>query len=115
GRCFHARASMTTLDTLPVGFTMGDAAGIGPEIIVKLFAAGLPQAALVYGDAGILDATIIQLGLADTLKVEIVSGPEQVRGLAGVMPVLNRWRELPSDLPSGQISALAGRGAYEYL
>src|SRR5690606_25027743 len=115
GRCFHARASMTSLDTLPVGFTMGDAAGIGPEIIVKLFAAGLPQAALVYGDAGVLDATLTQLGLADTLKVEIVSTPEQVHGLAGVIPVLNRWRELPDNLPVGQISPLAGRGAYEYL
>lgn len=106
---------MTSLDALPVGFTMGDAAGIGPEIIVKLFAAGLPHAALVYGDAGILDAAITQLGLADTLKIELVSGPDQAQGLAGVMPVLNRWRELPADLPAGQLSALAGRGAYEYL
>mgnify|MGYP006206900631 CR=1 FL=1 len=45
---------MTSITSLPVGFTMGDAAGIGPEIIVKLFADGLHHAALVYGDAGAL-------------------------------------------------------------
>ncbi|HEY9459943.1 MAG TPA: 4-hydroxythreonine-4-phosphate dehydrogenase PdxA, partial [Paralcaligenes sp.] len=48
--------------SIPVGITMGDAAGIGPEIIVKLFAAGLPQATVVYGDQGILNATIKRLG-----------------------------------------------------
>lgn len=106
---------MTTSTTLPVGFTMGDAAGIGPEIIVKLFAAGLPQAALVYGDASILDNTISRLDLADKLQVELISEPELAQGQPGRVPVLNRWQELPPDLPPGQLSALAGRGAYEYL
>ncbi|MDY0273789.1 MAG: hypothetical protein RBR37_15045, partial [Advenella sp.] len=39
---------------LPLGITMGDAAGIGPELVVKLFANGLPAPAVVYGDAGSL-------------------------------------------------------------
>ncbi|NYT63104.1 4-hydroxythreonine-4-phosphate dehydrogenase PdxA [Alcaligenaceae bacterium] len=105
--------SLTTLP--PIAFTMGDAAGIGPEIIVKLFAAGLPVAALVYGDAGVLQATLEQLGLSDTLRVETISGPELANHADGVIPVLNRWQALPSNLPIGQISAAAGRGAYEYL
>ncbi|SHI26458.1 4-hydroxythreonine-4-phosphate dehydrogenase [Pollutimonas bauzanensis] len=94
---------------------MGDAAGIGPEIIVKLFAAGLPHAALVYGDAGIMQATIDQLELADALRVEIISEAGLAPGGAGIIPVLNRWQALPADLPAGQLSAAAGRGAYEYL
>lgn len=94
---------------------MGDAAGIGPEIIVKLFAAGLPVAALVYGDAGVLQATLEQLGLSNTLSVEIISEPELARKASGIIPVLNRWQALPENLPIGQISAAAGRGAYEYL
>jgi 4-hydroxythreonine-4-phosphate dehydrogenase len=106
---------MDTFSSLPVGFTMGDAAGIGPEIIVKLFADGMHQAALVYGDAGILDATIARLGLADTLTIELVSEPEQAGLQPGVIAVLNRWQALPPDLPPGQLNALAGRGAYEYL
>jgi 4-hydroxythreonine-4-phosphate dehydrogenase len=94
---------------------MGDAAGIGPEIIVKLFAAGLPHAALVYGDAGVLDAAISQLGLSESLRVEMISEPELAVNASGIIPVLNRWQALPDDLPSGQLSAAAGRGAYEYL
>ncbi|NYT86599.1 4-hydroxythreonine-4-phosphate dehydrogenase PdxA [Pollutimonas harenae] len=106
---------MTTSSLLPVGFTMGDAAGIGPEIIVKLFAADLPHPALVYGDASILDSTITQLGLAHALQVELISDAGLAQGQAGRIPVLNRWQELPPDLAPGQLSALAGRGAYEYL
>ncbi len=94
---------------------MGDAAGIGPEIIVKLFAAGLPHAALVYGDAGVLEATILQLELPDILRIELISEPELAGHRKGIIPVLNRWQALPADLPAGQLSAAAGRGAYEYL
>ena len=94
---------------------MGDAAGIGPEIIVKLFAAGLPHTSLVYGDAGILETTIAQLGLSEKLQVEIISEPGLANNTGGIIPVLNRWQALPSNLPAGQLSAAAGRGAYEYL
>jgi 4-hydroxythreonine-4-phosphate dehydrogenase len=100
---------------LPAAFTMGDAAGIGPEIIAKVFAAGLPQPALVYGDAGIMERAVQQLGMADTLRVEIISEAALATGAAGVIPVLNRWRALPAELPPGEPNALAGRGAYEYL
>jgi 4-hydroxythreonine-4-phosphate dehydrogenase len=106
---------MNDRSTLPVGFTMGDAAGIGPEIIVKLFAGGLPRASLVYGDAGILKGTLRRLGLSGALSVETISSPDQASGRPGVLPVMNRWQALPSELPPGQLNALAGRGAYEYL
>lgn len=101
--------------SLPVGFTMGDAAGIGPEIIIKVFAEGLPTRALVYGDAGILEAGIAMLGLEDRLRVEIISEPEACPHDPAVIPVLNRWQELPDQLALGRPHAEAGRAAYEYL
>lgn len=106
---------MSSVTDLPIGFTLGDANGIGPEIIVKLFAAGLPHPALVYGDAGVLEATIAQLGLEDKLDIELVSDPDLLSTQPGIIPVLNRWQALPDDLVPGELSALAGRGAYEYL
>ncbi|NYT44723.1 4-hydroxythreonine-4-phosphate dehydrogenase PdxA [Alcaligenaceae bacterium] len=106
---------MSSVTDLPIGFTLGDANGIGPEIIVKLFAAGLPHPALVYGDAGVLEATIAQLGLEDKLNIELVSDPDLLSTQPGIIPVLNRWQALPDDLVPGELSALAGRGAYEYL
>ena len=41
-------------ESLPVGITMGDAAGIGPEIVVKACAQGLRAPVVVYGDVNIL-------------------------------------------------------------
>lgn len=100
----------------PIGITMGDAAGIGPEIIAKLFNDGLPYPALVYGDAGVLSATLDAMGLDDALRVELISGPQLAMNAApDVIPVLNRWQALPPTLIPGQISAEAGRAAYEYL
>jgi len=88
------------LDTrLPIAITMGDAAGIGPEIIVKLCAQGLPWPAVVYGDAQILCATARRLGLDQ----------------AHLPPVRNRSQALPVDLPPGVEDARAGRAAYDYL
>lgn len=95
---------------LPIGITMGDAAGIGPEIILKLFDQGLPHPAVVYGDRGTLQrcATDLQLDI----PIFSITSPDQ-RPATGI-GVLNRWQALP-ELPYGQINGLAGRGAYEYL
>lgn len=98
----------------PLAFTLGDAAGIGPELIVRLFAEGLPHPAIVYGDAGILARTCRGLGLEDRLRVQPLDAPGP--GTAGgTIGVLNRWQALPADLPPGQVDPRAGRGAYEYL
>lgn len=100
---------------LPVGITMGDAAGIGPEIIAKAFAQGLPACTIVYGDAGVMQATLEDLELDDRLRIEIISEPEACTNQEGVIPILNRWQALPETLKPGIAQAEAGRGAYEYL
>lgn len=99
---------------LPLAFTMGDAAGVGPELIARLFAQGLPHSAVVYGDAGILTRTCQSLGLDSRLQVIPLDQPGQ--GTTGhTIGVLNRWQALPADLAPGHMDARAGRGAYEYL
>ncbi len=97
----------------PIGLTMGDAAGIGPEIIARLIVEGLPHPAVVYGDAGALRRALALIGAAQDWHVEEVEQP--VCTPKGVIAVLNRWQALPEDLPYGEVHALAGRGAYEYL
>lgn len=97
----------------PLAFTLGDAAGVGPELIVRLFAEGLPHPAVVYGDAGALRRACAALGLTD-LQVQPLDAPG-AGTVGGVIGVLNRWNALPDDLPWGQEDPRAGRGAYEYL
>lgn len=95
---------------LPIAITMGDAAGIGPEIILKLFQQGLPHPTVVYGDIGTLQRCAADLGL--TLPIQAINNPKNVPSQG--IGVLNRWQNLPF-IPYGQVHALAGRGAYEYL
>ncbi|MCB8875631.1 4-hydroxythreonine-4-phosphate dehydrogenase PdxA [Acidisoma silvae] len=98
--------------TQPLGITMGDPAGVGPEIVVKLFAEGLPHPAVVFGDVSLLRRAARLLGAAVEI-VEIASARD-ARGGAGrieVIPVST----LPDDLAYGQIDARAGAAAFAYI
>ncbi|MGV2908505.1 4-hydroxythreonine-4-phosphate dehydrogenase PdxA, partial [Achromobacter sp. AGC25] len=94
---------------LPVGVTMGDAAGIGPEIVVKAYAQGLNAPCVVYGDAGALRRAAAQLGAR--LDIVEIRSVDQAQPDAGRINVVACSPGLPADLPAGQISAAAGRGA----
>ncbi|MEI2417749.1 4-hydroxythreonine-4-phosphate dehydrogenase PdxA [Orrella sp. JC864] len=97
----------------PLGITLGDAAGIGPEIVVKCWHAGLPAPAVVYGDAGALARAAGQLALPVTVRA--VPGPGQAAHAPRQIDVVPCGPALPGDLPLGRVSAQAGRVAYESL
>jgi len=108
--------STSSSDRRPIAITMGDAAGVGPEIILKLFASGLGHPAVVYGDAGMLRRTAQALDLATPPIIAFDTLDDlSATSLAGKLPVVNRWAPLPSSLIPGQLNAAAGKGAYEYL
>lgn len=102
----------------PIAITMGDPAGIGPEIIVRL-AANRPADAmplLVIGDAGQLAraAHLLQVNVTP----EVLHHPAEIEGRSfdsGTLWVLQTGPELPADLPLGQIDARAGAAAYAYV
>lgn len=98
---------------LPVGFTMGDAAGIGPEIIAKVFAQGLPAPAIVFGDVATLRRSVAALGLV--LTVREIASASQAGALPGEIPVIQAGPPLAADLPLGQAHAAAGQTAYDAL
>lgn len=98
---------------LPVGITMGDAAGIGPEIIAKACAQGLGAPAVVYGDPATMRRAAELLGAR--LRVLELAGIDEARGQPDCIEVIARGAPLPPDLPAGRVSAAAGQGAYDYL
>ncbi|MGN6579982.1 MAG: 4-hydroxythreonine-4-phosphate dehydrogenase PdxA [Bordetella sp.] len=104
---------MTALTASPLGITMGDAAGIGPEIIVRCFAQGLPAPAVVYGDAGTMRRAAALLGR--NIEIIEIAGPEQARCAPGTIDVVTCSPALPASLAPGKVDAHAGRGAYDYL
>lgn len=96
--------------------TVGDAAGIGPEIIVKLHAQGLKAPCVVYGDVGALKRACAFLKLPLTITVlsadDPLSGHYQATGCMFVRPTTPA---LPSDLPFGVVSAQAGQASVDAL
>lgn len=98
-----------------IGITMGDAAGIGPEIIVKalkeedVYRTCSP---LVIGDAKMLERA---LNVTQTnLAIHPVQNAAEAKFEYGTIDVLD-LDLLPADLPFGQVSAEAGNAAYQYL
>lgn len=94
----------------PIVISMGDACGIGPEIIVQAFVRGTAQGCCVVGDVAVMRRAVAQLGL-DLPVVQV--GQVGETGPAGCVPV---WQVsgLPAGLADqtmGRISAVAGAAA----
>ena len=99
-------------EPLPIAITMGDPAGIGPEIIVKLWAEAGPPSAFVIGDAAILRRAVDLLGAP--LEVRPIAAPAEAKAKPGQIDLLAASR-LPADLPYGRIDPRAGAAAYAYV
>jgi 4-hydroxythreonine-4-phosphate dehydrogenase len=100
-----------------LAITLGDPAGIGPEVILKalqhekVFARARP---LVIGDARILERAATWLGGAP-LAFEVVGKAASGRYQPGTLTLLEMHNADPSQIPPGKISASAGKAAVEYV
>src|ERR671917_1387595 len=98
-----------------IAITMGDPAGIGPEIIARTFdegGFGEHDRAIVVGDAGILERAARLLDLP--LRANAVAVPEDAKFEPGTIDVIPET-ELPEDLPFGELDARAGDAAFRYV
>jgi len=103
-------------ETTPIAITMGDPAGVGPELCLRALVA--PEVAdcrpVVFGDAGLL---------ARVAQAARVPGPPAVCTLAEwrACPVSERPLVVdcaaiaPEAVAPGQVSAACGRAAYTYI
>jgi len=102
--------------TLPVvGITMGDPAGVGPEVIVKALARPEPFRLcrpLVIGDTRQLAraATLLKL----ELKVNEISKASGAQFLQGTLDCIGAGK-IAEDIPYGKVSTAAGEAAYRYI
>ena len=97
---------------LPLLVTMGDASGIGPEIIAKAAAAGELGDAVVVGDVGVLRRAVAACGLA--LPVAVLDHPDDFPACPPGVLAVCAPDGLPADLaalPFGAIDARAGAAA----
>lgn len=98
-----------------IGITMGDAAGVGPEIIVRALAQDEVHDScrpLVIGDAGRLRQA---MAVVDSpLTLHVVNAPSEAHFERGTLECIDLGL-IPEDLPWGQVSSIAGDAAYRYI
>jgi len=98
-----------------LAITMGDAAGIGPEVVIKAL-----EDKRIYQLAQIVvvgDFKIMQRALAivkSDLKLRKVANVDELHSEFGYIDILD-LDNLPADLPFAQVSGEAGLAAYEYI
>jgi 4-hydroxythreonine-4-phosphate dehydrogenase len=112
---------MSASTELPsVGLTMGDVAGIGPEVIARGWADSRLHALarpLVIGDPGVLERAIALVSDRARMRVQIVTALGEAEPSPLVIPCLTVAADLGdlSRIIPGVVDARAGRAAYEFL
>lgn len=99
-----------------LAITMGDPAGIGPEIAIKALQHGDVYRRcrpVVIGDARILSRAAAAIGV--TPRYDRVAQPSAGRYEPGWITLLDLANADPEACPIGQISAPAGQAAVEYV
>jgi 4-hydroxythreonine-4-phosphate dehydrogenase len=97
-----------------IGLTMGDPAGIGPEVVVKamneptLYEQCRP---LAIGDAGTLRRTVASLNV--NLAVNVVDDPAKGRYVHGTVDIFQATTENLQDIVPGIVQPTAGKAAAE--
>jgi 4-hydroxythreonine-4-phosphate dehydrogenase len=117
----QARIAMNNSTNRPlVGLTMGDVAGIGPEVIAagwsdpRLHALARP---LVIGDPDVLERAIALVDRGEGLRMEVVRTPEEAEPSARIVPCLTvdgDHGDLRAVAP-GRVDPRAGRAAFAFL
>jgi len=108
------------MEPLPlIAITLGDPAGIGPEIVLKALRSAEVYdicRPLVVGDRRMLErAAGSMVGQAPPAFELAGADPGLARYAPGLLTLLDLQNADPQDCPVGQISAAAGRAAVEYV
>jgi 4-phospho-D-threonate 3-dehydrogenase / 4-phospho-D-erythronate 3-dehydrogenase len=99
-----------------IGVTMGDPAGIGPEVCARAFADESVRRVsqpVLFGDARVMQKAVDLVGAS--LKVRAIDDPAAATGREDLLEVVSLANAHPAEFLPGQVSALCGRAAWEYI
>jgi 4-hydroxythreonine-4-phosphate dehydrogenase len=99
--------------TVPMAITMGDASGVGPEIVLRRAAEGAfaDETVVVYGDLAVLRRGAELLGI--DVAMEAITDPREWR--ADVLQVVDAGMLGADDHRPGVIDAASGAAARQYV
>ncbi|MCL8026100.1 4-hydroxythreonine-4-phosphate dehydrogenase PdxA [Nocardioides bruguierae] len=98
-----------------IAVTMGDGAGVGPEVVVGALVAPELRAAcrpVVIGDAARLRLAAGIMGV--DVELHVIEDLDEAVWADGTIEVID-LDLLPADLPWGEVSPVAGDAAYHYI
>jgi len=107
---------MTPKERASIAITMGDAAGIGPEIIVKvlqlkqIYSICYP---LVVGESSIMQEAIKLVN--SPLKLHPIKTTAELKGQFGVIDLLDLHNLDHKEVVIGQVCGACGKAAMEYI
>jgi 4-hydroxythreonine-4-phosphate dehydrogenase len=99
-----------------VAITMGDPAGIGPEIVARALADPNVSAiarCVVFGDARVMQRAVALTGAARGLRA--IRSPKEATFSASEIEVVDLANADPAAFDAGRVSALCGRASWEYV
>jgi 4-hydroxythreonine-4-phosphate dehydrogenase len=101
-----------------IAITLGDPAGVGPEIILKALALAQVYTVcrpLVVGERRMLERAAGFVGQGAP-RIELAGDDPDTAGyVPGTLTLLDLHNAAPRDCPVGQVSAAAGQAAVEYV
>ncbi len=99
-----------------IAASMGDPAGIGPEICARAFAESAVRGSsrpVLYGDARVMRKAVELTGSG--LEVRVLSDPSEASGEGRFLEMVDLANADPSAFRPGEVSALCGKAAWEYV
>src|SRR5262249_52962095 len=111
------RNEMTPPDDRPlVALTLGDVAGVGPEVVARAWG-DTPLRALarpfVVGSRSVLERALACVG--GNAAVQEIARPEDARPTARLIPCLEATDVDVAGIAPGRVDPRAGQAAYDYL
>jgi 4-phospho-D-threonate 3-dehydrogenase / 4-phospho-D-erythronate 3-dehydrogenase len=101
----------------PLAITMGDASGVGPEIVLRSFADGslsthaAGEPVVIYGDAQVLSVGAALLGLS--VEVDVIV--DTSKALGDRLNVIDLGALGPSEFTPGELNGASGAAAQAYV
>ncbi|MFC1766973.1 4-hydroxythreonine-4-phosphate dehydrogenase PdxA [Candidatus Margulisiibacteriota bacterium] len=100
-----------------IGITMGDAAGIGPEVIVKAFQNSEVQSyvrPVVIGDRRIIK-NALKIAKAENMQINPIKKVAEAKFIPNTIDIIDLENLEPSKVKMGQLSKYCGKAAIQYL
>lgn len=100
-----------------IGVLLGDAAGVGPELVAKCAAANFYEEycrPVIIGDLRVFERALKVIGAEDKVKVQVISDVDEADWSKG-LPVLDQKNLDPEKVPFATKTVESGKACLDYV